>query len=460
MPRYELKDDKSSKFWEIEVTGESYQVRYGRIGSDGQTSTKQFDSAAEAREAADRITESKIRKGYRPVDDQQQGSRNTASNPELEQMLIQNPDDTETWQVYADYLQAENDPLGEMIALGVAIEQSPGEASSLQQRFQQVLEDNKSVWFGVAAPYLDEAFKKERDDDEEEEEVIRLQWKHGMIRKLWVGYYYDFPGPATHELLAALLRAPAARLVQEVAVGVTEGAEDAYASFKECIDEIAAVGVQPNLRRLTIGDFGPEDCEISWSSIDDLSKLYPLLPNLEFLRIHGGGIVLGELAHQRLKTLIIETGGLSSVAVRSIVTARLPALEKLEVWFGAEHYGADSEVSMLAPLFDGAVYPALKSLGLKNCEYQNEIVEALAVSPLLKRLRSVDLSMGTMTDDGAKVLLEHAERFEHLERIDLDDNYISDETADALRRRFGEAVSVEDQDTYDDEDYIYVSVGE
>lgn len=49
MPRYEFKEGKSNKFWEIELEDDSFTTRFGRIGSDGQENTKNFDSRAEAK---------------------------------------------------------------------------------------------------------------------------------------------------------------------------------------------------------------------------------------------------------------------------------------------------------------------------------------------------------------------------------------------------------------------------
>lgn len=60
----EFKDDKSSKFWMLEKHGNSHTVRYGKIGSDGRTSTKDFDSSEEARESAAKLLKSKLKKGY------------------------------------------------------------------------------------------------------------------------------------------------------------------------------------------------------------------------------------------------------------------------------------------------------------------------------------------------------------------------------------------------------------
>ncbi|MDI7156854.1 WGR domain-containing protein [Leptospira santarosai] len=41
--RLTFKDDKSDKFWNIEVGGTSFTVTYGKTGTIGQTQTKSFD---------------------------------------------------------------------------------------------------------------------------------------------------------------------------------------------------------------------------------------------------------------------------------------------------------------------------------------------------------------------------------------------------------------------------------
>lgn len=61
---YEFKDSKSSKFWEIEVSGGTVTVRYGKIGTDGQTSVKKFKDPGEAKKHAAKITAEKVKKGY------------------------------------------------------------------------------------------------------------------------------------------------------------------------------------------------------------------------------------------------------------------------------------------------------------------------------------------------------------------------------------------------------------
>jgi predicted DNA-binding WGR domain protein len=61
---FEFNDNKSSKFWTIEVSGNSYTVKYGKIGTNGQTASKEFDSDDACQKAADKVIKEKLGKGY------------------------------------------------------------------------------------------------------------------------------------------------------------------------------------------------------------------------------------------------------------------------------------------------------------------------------------------------------------------------------------------------------------
>jgi predicted DNA-binding WGR domain protein len=67
MARYEFVEGTSSKFWEIVLSGESFTVTYGRIGTNGQTQTKTFATAAAAKTEHDKLVTEKTKKGYAPV---------------------------------------------------------------------------------------------------------------------------------------------------------------------------------------------------------------------------------------------------------------------------------------------------------------------------------------------------------------------------------------------------------
>ena len=64
MPRYEYRDHKSSKFWEIERDGSELTTRWGKIGTKGQSKTKSFPSEDKASSEYAKQIKSKTGKGY------------------------------------------------------------------------------------------------------------------------------------------------------------------------------------------------------------------------------------------------------------------------------------------------------------------------------------------------------------------------------------------------------------
>ncbi|HEY1101338.1 MAG TPA: WGR domain-containing protein, partial [Myxococcota bacterium] len=68
MRRFELVEGSSSKFWSIELTGSSFTVVYGRIGTAGTTQEKTFDDDAKAKKEYDKLVAEKTKKGYAEVD--------------------------------------------------------------------------------------------------------------------------------------------------------------------------------------------------------------------------------------------------------------------------------------------------------------------------------------------------------------------------------------------------------
>ncbi|MCR9197655.1 MAG: DUF4132 domain-containing protein [Planctomycetaceae bacterium] len=66
---FEFEDDKSSKFWEVTVDGVSVTTRWGKIGANGQTKSKDYDSPAAAVTAANKAVSQKTKKGYIEVGD-------------------------------------------------------------------------------------------------------------------------------------------------------------------------------------------------------------------------------------------------------------------------------------------------------------------------------------------------------------------------------------------------------
>jgi DNA ligase-1 len=62
--RFEFIEGSAAKFWEIAVNDADVTVRFGRIGTNGQTQTKTLPTADKARQHADKLIAEKTGKGY------------------------------------------------------------------------------------------------------------------------------------------------------------------------------------------------------------------------------------------------------------------------------------------------------------------------------------------------------------------------------------------------------------
>lgn len=465
MRRFEFQDGKSHKFWEIEIEGDAFTVRYGKFGTDGQVQTKTFASEDKAQAEAEKVIKSKTKKGYveMAVDAkaQAQSKAKTASagsrNLELEAAILDNPDDTGAWQVYFDWLTGEGDPWGERGQLALALSKAKGkDKTKLEAQLAEFDKTNAEALYGKSLLGL---MKKE-----DYSEVAELSDRYGFIWTATVkAPEYEWEGTAPNTVLGALVKSSAARFLNVLNIGLVEF--EYPVSLQKGIDAICKAGKLESLRSLFIGDFEyPDEQEISWVEVGKAGKVLPVAPNLRSLTIRGGGIDLGTLAHDSLQTLVIETGGLPKAAVASVGKAKLPALTSMEVWFGRDEYGGTGNVKQLADLFKGTGVPKLRHLGLKNCEWQDDVAVALAKAPVLAQLTSVDMSMGTLHGAGVEAMLKNASKFEHLERIDVSENFISDEQVEALRKAFGDKIDgldeQEEPDEWDDELHYYTTVGE
>ncbi|MCE3034741.1 STM4015 family protein [Streptomyces sp. CMSTAAHL-2] len=187
------------------------------------------------------------------------------------------------------------------------------------------------------------------------------------------------------------------------------------------------------LRAVFIGDLEMEEAEISWIEQSDVTPVLAAYPLLEELGIRGGsGLRFPAVRHEHLRTLRFESGGLPGEVVRGVAGSELPALEHLDIWLGVSEYGGDATVADLAPFLAGGGFPALRHLGLRNSEIQDEIATAVASAPVVAQLTSLDLSMGVLTDEGMIALLD-GQPLTHLTKLDLHHNYVTEPVAGRVR---------------------------
>ncbi|MFI6312599.1 STM4015 family protein [Nocardia fusca] len=247
-------------------------------------------------------------------------------------------------------------------------------------------------------------------------------------------------------------------------VDIEEDSAGPVDAVLDCL--VAAREWFPELRALFIGDITQEENEISWICQGRVTALLDAFPELTEFVVRGSQqLVFPALRHERLEKLTIQTGGLPATVVRGVAASDFPALTHLELWLGTPNYHGDAEVADLAAILAGDRLPALRHLGLRNSEIQDDICTALAAAPVVARLESLDLSLGILTDAGAAALLG-GQPLTHLESLDLHHNYLSAEIRDRLRDALSPKVELDldpgGAETYshNGEVWRYVSIGE
>jgi len=269
---------------------------------------------------------------------------------------------------------------------------------------------------------------------------------------------YEDEGVTISDLLEAFVRDSRVSEVKELIIGQFN--TDASESTFEVVDKLVALKESfKNLKALFIGDITYEECEISWINQTDITPILKAFPALEHLQIRGGdGLSFSELQHDRLKTLIIETGGMPPNVVTEVNAARLPDLERLDLWLGSENYGFNSRITDFAPILSGTLFPKLIHLGLMDSEIQDDIAIAIAQAPVLNQLKVLDLSKGTLTDKGAAALLT-SDGIRKLQHLNLRHHFMSEAMMEQLRS-LGININLDDKKAEEEDDYRYVEVAE
>src|SRR5688572_17539545 len=324
MPRYEFSEGSSNKFWEITLEGTRYKVRYGKIGANGQTTVKDFGTEEKAKKEYDKIIGEKVKKGYVLVggdDAEEEGededekpakkkpaakkAKGAGANPDLEAAIAANPDDPDPYLVYADWLQSQGDPRGELIVVQHGWHQKPE-----FRKWQELTRLDANLQEKHAAALLGEFADKEK------QKHVKFTWHLGFWKSVRLATEYDADEDIT-ELLAKVLEHPSARFLQELTVGLasTDG-ENEYGSV---IAALVEKKKPETLRSLFLGDFEyPDETEMSWSHIGDASGLWGAFPGLRKVILQSGSMTLGKIDLPECREFQVRTGGLDAASIKAI----------------------------------------------------------------------------------------------------------------------------------------------
>lgn len=400
MTRRELifMDSASNKFWNIELKGNSHTVTYGRSGTAGQSGTKSFADAEAARKDFEKLVSAKLKKGY--VD---AGSATASTGDDGDALpvlafrsVLKQDDVGHNAKTFIGKRVADYDPDKKIARGGKTV-----------YRFRSDYDENNCI------PHLTHFLESEAAGD-----------AVGIVIGNWAG---------------------------------DDGSRDSSAVIDLLCQHRERL---PNLRAIYLGDIVSEENEMSWITQTDISPLLKAFPDLELLRTRGGsGLAISKPKHAKLRGLILESGGLPAEVVRAIGRSDFPALEHLELWLGTPGYGGDSTVEDLQPILSGKLFPNLKYLGLRNCEFVNDICAVIVNSPLVRRIETLDLSLGVLTDEGGRALLS-LPTDGSLQHVSLHYHYMTNEVTKPLSKLPIKLDLSKPSHMEDDDEWRFVAVGE
>ena len=355
------------------------------------------------------------------------------SGASLEAAIDEDPDDPAAYSVYGDWLQRRGDLRGELIALSLAAEaqRAPGprRKSPAQAALGKFLVKHAAALLGPLARLV---------PDPGDPTAPPFVWRRGYIARAELVAAPDRP---VAPIVRDLLRHASGRFLRDLIVKADGEAP--------AILELLEAAAPRSLRELEL--HGLVD-------LGDLDALWGPLARLHRLDLTGRRFELGELQLPALRRVRLAAAELSSTAVRSIVRAPLPALERLELRFGGR--GADlATFDDLRPLLHRTDLPALTHLKLKRAPYAGSIVRELVGAPLARQLVVLDLSHGSFNPADIEVLVQHRAHFAQLRELWLPLARLRDQD----RRRAMEMAKnvISDargpQDHLDDEVYRYAN---
>lgn len=286
-------------------------------------------------------------------------------------------------------------------------------------------------------------------------------------KKFTYGYEeYDEGGKSAETMVDDILVDPEFAKLDGVTVGCWGAAyeDDCQPIIDGIIQEKEKFS---HIKKLFIGDMDFEECEVSWIIQGDYSELWKAMPQLTEFTVKGStDLTLGDIDLPDLKSLEIICGGLPTDIIKSVQNAKLPNLERLVLYIGAEEYGFDGSAEDIKEMLEKSDFPKLKYLGIVDSEIQDELAEVVLNCKYMDKIETLDLSYGTLTDKGGDLIADKIGGFPNIKKIELEHHFLSDEgikRLEAAVKAAGKEIRIEDQmsaDEYGGEIYYYAMLTE
>ncbi|MGL6073122.1 MAG: WGR domain-containing protein [Fimbriiglobus sp.] len=451
MRTFTFSDSKSHKFWNIDVQGTKFIVTYGKIGTAGQTSEKEWPSDAKCQAEADKLIKEKTGKGYVETTPQ----ANVGEQEAFEKTLMLHPDDRTAWSAYADYLTEKGDPRGEFMMVQLALEDesvAKKEREALKEREKALIAAHEREWLGTLLPYTLDYVKNE---DSWRDQQIRYTFTRGWITELNID-------EITVNIARACAKNPNLRFLKSLSIR-SDDYDDKFEAGPDVPKDVErnSAGYHAltrcphlaNLRKFSLGNghstdnnsdpfIDADQCHTSGEVVYHLVKQMPLIEELVLLAHRVDTRKIFALPMPELRFLQVDHA--TSYPLDVLATNKsITKLTHLVCWPHAIDYDNDEDddegeggvkayirLKHLKAICK-ANWPDFKFLRLRCTDFGDDGAKEIVSSGILKRLKHLDLDNGCITETGAS-LLAGSPDLKNLDTLSLHYNAIQGSGTEAI----------------------------
>jgi uncharacterized protein (TIGR02996 family) len=295
---------------------------------------------------------------------------------------------------YADWLQSQKDPRGELIVVQHQLAKKPRDAKLLAAE-RAILTRNPDYFLPRSLRQI-----------LEQNAGCSVVWRYGFLTHVKLARRpRDYHDPAS--VLPDLLSHPSAELLESLALGPVGVRGNPH--FMACIEKIVA-SRHPLLEEVICDrSNGPE------SRIGNIVPLFPALPSLKRLVVRGHTVrIAAQTKHEQVQSISIRAD--SKLAIAPLVRSKFPRLESLEI----EMPDFTLTPADVATMLDGKRMPSLTRLALRGTQKTRAILDAIIKSAQLPRLTEIVLTDGDLPARSTELALLREKLLAHVRVLEIE----------------------------------------
>ena len=316
-----------------------------------------------------------------------------AMNMDFVTQLRANRRDGGAFLAYADWLQGQRDPRGELIVIQhqLAKKRDP----KLQAAERELL-----------ARHADYFMPRSLREILENNAGCSVVWRYGFITHVKLARRArDYVDPV--DVLPDLLRHPSAEFLESLALGPV--GPRAAPDFIRCLDAITEA------KHALLEELICDQANGPPARTGDIAPLFAALPGLKRLELRAEGVRIATQAkHEQIRSIAIRAD--VKLAAAPLLKSKLSRLETLEI----DMPDFTPSPAEIGALLDGKRMPALRRLVLRGTKKTRAILDAICKAPGLANLRELVLTGGDLPARSTEVGLMRVKTLAHLTVLEID----------------------------------------